>query len=678
MSYKPNGTIYLCANTGLDRENAIWLHDFAYPAENDNVNWLSTFFQWLKAHAVTKGHWHTTYTSEIKGYVQIGRNPFNSDTTLYQEDRIEKPSHVNFPETEKMHYEEGLQDIDYIVFVNGDGSQTGQTYYAFVTKLENVNINCVRVHFEIDTIMTYQQSFYFGRCHIDREHVFEERKDHLYGLINKFNTFSDYFTANQLLEYRQKGTHDTDLNFGKGETLVLNSDVDMEKINAEGSGLNMAVNLDSIMKLYKKIYNPAPMQVLQSNVKSSDNAMIDIKIAPTMYIYTTLSQISLQYLANLNGLDHILECYAVPTKILSQEIQTRQEYDNNRALNNDKSPSELGLFFKSNVKDYMSKESVEFEIKIPSFFDDWRPLNAKLYTGNYVKIELKSRYGSIFITLDDLDVTKMTDVSNIITLRGVLNLSIVRNLKSTLHFKDSISSYNEFSPFLYDITMDRYCLLPSQTRDAIRDNNKPIEYAKILGNLMNGATNPYGAIASAVTGQVNKEFDFIKTSKTWSEKGIGNNNFSSVLNMSESQNGFVVIVHRPDTDSMKRIDRFFSMYGYNQDGMYKYPNINTRKHFNFVKLEDVNIQGTKSAYSRFGTTLTTEHKNDVIERMKNGVTFWNLREKLGQSYVLDFQGFSSDVLNRNFVTHYTEKVFKENASFTGGYMSGLYNENGDE
>lgn len=671
-SFQPNGTIYLCANTGLDYNNSIWTHDFAHTTEDENVGWLETLFAWVKAHAVTKGYWHTTYVSPDKGYFDIGRT-YIKDRSLVEESGIAKASNVDFQSNYQAYYEEALQDIDYIVFVNGEGKMTAQTHYAFCTKIESINKNVTRVHFEIDAIMTYQQSFYLGHCSIERELVYEEREA-LYGKPNK------KFFDDDLVTYQQEISENavSILEFDNQESLVFASDVDLKKISDDAAGLTMDIfSLESFLQMYQKIYNPPQSQYFKTNVKVSDSKSyeLNVKSSPTLFVFNTTKQIGLQKLANLNGLDHILDSYAVPTKLLNAKIQAEQNTVDSQT--NETSFTDRGITFEKNIANYFNVTNIKKLVKIPKMIDGWQPLNLKLFSKNYQYFIITDGTSSATLSFDDLD-NRFSDDSNIIQFNLFVNLSLMKNLASTVNVENSVSNLNEDSPFLFTICKDRYSLLPSQTRDALKDSQVQQDFSKgfvkTIGNLAMNDIKVDDKLLTPITNEMTN----LSISQKSAPKGTGQTKLTNMINQSKGKKGLAIIWRHLDVESMKKIDKFFSMYGYYFTYLYKYPNINTHRHFNYVKLRTVNIKGTKSAYSRHGSMLNLTMKNQVIDRLKNGVTFWNLREKLGQAYHKDYKSMPKNVLNRAFIGKYDDNILKENYSFVGGYRSGEYNEYGND
>ena len=212
----------------------------------------------------------------------------------------------------------------------------------------------------------------------------------------------------------------------------------------------------------------------------------------------------------------------------------------------------------------------------------------------------------------------------------------------------------------------------------LKDSQVQQDFSKVFVSTVGSLAMNEVKIDPNLLKPITNEMNNLSIAQKSAPKGTGQTQLTNMINQSKGKKGLSIIWRHLDVESMKKIDKFFSMYGYYFTYLYKYPNINTHRHFNYVKLRTVNIKGTKSAYSRHGSMLNLTMKNQVIDRLKNGVTFWNLREKLGQAFHKDYASMPKNTLNRAFVGKYDDDILKENYSFVGGYRSGEYNEYGKD
>lgn len=132
---------------------------------------------------------------------------------------------------------------------------------------------------------------------------------------------------------------------------------------------------------------------------------------------------------------------------------------------------------------------------------------------------------------------------------------------------------------------------------------------------------------------------------------------------------------------IKDIDWLFTRYGYQQN-KWRYPHINTRKRWNFVRLNEVNIVPLQAnEYDSAGVPYA--FRSQIEERLRNGVTFWNLRYAImgdADSDTCDSNltqwndGRIASIKNCQFVRNYgdykdDQQPILQNRDGDGGYAS---------
>lgn len=148
-----------------------------------------------------------------------------------------------------------------------------------------------------------------------------------------------------------------------------------------------------------------------------------------------------------------------------------------------------------------------------------------------------------------------------------------------------------------------------------------------LGLTMAGATA--GIVAGAVTanplmiaggvGAVINEVGQIAQHSIQPDQARGNMGGGS-LNTSLKTQDFFLSHMTIKQEYAKRIDEFFSVYGYKVNAL-KVPNVTGRKNWNYVKTIDVNIDGA----------IPAEDMAKLKSMYDNGVTFWH-----NPSSILDY------------------------------------------
>ena len=131
-------------------------------------------------------------------------------------------------------------------------------------------------------------------------------------------------------------------------------------------------------------------------------------------------------------------------------------------------------------------------------------------------------------------------------------------------------------------------------------------------------------------------------------------------------------------EQYKMYDLFMSVFGYPQN-KFRYPHINIRKRWCFVKLGNVNMVPIQANEYDVGG-IPTEMRNQIQQRLQAGVTFWNVRHALmgdGDDGASTVQNWADDAIQANknckFIRNYGDTpdcdIMKENMSFTGGYAN---------
>ena len=135
--------------------------------------------------------------------------------------------------------------------------------------------------------------------------------------------------------------------------------------------------------------------------------------------------------------------------------------------------------------------------------------------------------------------------------------------------------------------------------------------------------------------------------------------------------GYEVYFCHLRTDLMKLADYMFSVIGYTQNA-FRRPHINTRKRWCYVKLHTVNIKNIGgNNYIQGGTPFWA--RRQIEERLKAGVTFWNLRHALGDHTIDSYTEIPDSSINCKFVRNYgtgvESDIVKDNTDACDGYAN---------
>ena len=94
-------------------------------------------------------------------------------------------------------------------------------------------------------------------------------------------------------------------------------------------------------------------------------------------------------------------------------------------------------------------------------------------------------------------------------------------------------------------------------------------------------------------------------------------------NIMSLTNGFYGGRMSVDSKTARKIDEFFSMFGYATNRI-KTPNLDSRPHWNYVKCSDVDLMGN----------IPVDSARKIKKIMQNGITFWKNPSEVG-NYALD-------------------------------------------
>lgn len=94
-------------------------------------------------------------------------------------------------------------------------------------------------------------------------------------------------------------------------------------------------------------------------------------------------------------------------------------------------------------------------------------------------------------------------------------------------------------------------------------------------------------------------------------KSIGND---ATFNIAHSRQKVDIIEYGLNSEYEKRIENYFKRYGYKQNS-YGYPNLKSRKYFNFIKCVKCNIDSD---------VIPSEHIEELERIFESGLTFWHI------------------------------------------------------
>ena len=714
--FTPYTTLYICTGTGLDMANSAWFHRFAYSTstvEKDN-SWWNTAFQWVKAHSIAEGYWYLTNIRPELGYVDVGRTTLQKNKTWGEAGlgNTEKQAELDNP---NIPYAEALTGADYLVFANdaswnnGDTTWNADTKYAFINRIDNLNQNTARVWFTIDAIMTYQKFFTLGRCFVLNDMQFQERTESESGAINvnQINWQPESIQPSDEQYVFQQFSGQTEgmqaLDLGAYNKLFVTSDISLTEEDIQPN------------PFYSGLIGPKPAK--------SSQVTATTQLGIGGYFVPERINAAFTKLGSFNAFEHLLYSYIVPQKLVE---------GGSTALNATGEPQFIDNFQSITNTKYTGSS---YEYATPNGFDDnpqiiiadgatsagYKPVNTKTLFAPYNYFSITDKQGnSVEIMPQVLDMTLSTP-SNWLTFRLHLDLSPAPNVLSTLsvpNLKQALGSQTQPLQTLWQVPT--YTMTPNNSGynnflpQAIANGIMGTANVAVgssmsvgaslapgigaaLGSAVPGVGNAVGAAVGSLVAQplsglgssyssagANQQIQVQQAMADYAINRIyglpkamgGTPSGMSLFNMNNA--GYRIFRVHLKTDLLKLIDYRFSIVGYTQN-VFRYPHINIRRRWCFVKLGSVNIVPIPANNYDSGG-IPFEMREQIESRLKAGVTFWNLRQAvtggndMGTSSVQSWT--DSGIQNnkfckfvRNYGTGPDSDIVKENASFTGGYAN---------
>lgn len=681
---KPNSTVYLCSDTGMDYNNSIWWDKYAYqdgPKEYQGY-WHHVKGLWFKAHSCCSGFWYLTFTSADKGYVQLGRTPLQNGTPKGEEglrsqvdDEIEN---TKVPFADVL-----LGTCDYMYFTNGVDDDVSRQYFAFIDRIEAVNQNVARVYFTLDAIETYGEYFNFGPSVVTRDMQHLERKADMTPNRPKMNFHPEPLVPSQQDYVFQRFSQTQDIieksNLGPYSKLFTVSDVSLAQA-------------DITPNTY---YGGLP------SFKMSEATVEDqVSLGVGVYYLPNRKCATLDLLGSYNAVEHLLYTYMVPEKLVNisggpEPVLIRNTAGSMNAEYKSSNPLTLKVPIKFNDNPSTDENA-----------DGYMPTNLKCFYSPQCYLSITDcQGGSLEVELQNLAEHEVTP-QNYFNLDVLWNMSIAPNVGSCFYVRnlDDIQGGLE-DPFVTLWQMPSYAMTPNNSgynQDYVMANyykNRALKQVTIgvasgVGSLalstvpILGVVSEFfqgagkGLIQGSAMGAIDtyaKAKDLEATAHIKETFGLpkavgGMAQGFTRFNMNYT--GYAYFFVHLRTEIIKAVDTLMSIIGYAQ-GEFRYPHINTRRRWTYVQCPNVNIidKGHKSAVPHWA-------KQQIQSRLASGVTFWNVRWALmgdgdkdaDPSSITSYDdGRIQAVKGHRFVRNYgnleTRNYIAENISIEGGYSA---------
>lgn len=495
---------------------------------------------------------------------------------------------------------DSLYSCNYVMYRNKDFST--KWFYAFITKLEYVNPNTTKIHFELDVFQTWQFDFTFRTSYVLREHTkrwntdgspvintIEENLD--YGTeyetvaIENFRPFGDIFF---LVIVTKAAMH-----FSGGVSYV-------NKINPTKVGLPQPLNyyvhpfkmIGSVSTVVGgSAYTLSPILEVLEGLFTQEGAVNNV-----VSIYIT------DYFDNISNVDGTLSFSTADfdRASVADDSAINVNTIHVKNLNNFRSTT-------TNLGDKYSGYAAVTESKL--LMHPYTMFVLDDFKGN--RVELKNEY--------------VNTSSLVLRYKGSLGTSNKVSYQVENYLYSGASQIPGMEKALINNSPNDLPILADMLSAYLQGNRNAIDNQKnaILFNAAAGATGGMvmgggaGAVLGTAAGLANsyyqieglnaKKKDIINTPPSIEKMG-GNTSFDYGNGIS----GVYVVKKQITAEYRTRLTDFFKMFGYKVSAL-KVPNFKSRQHYNYIQTKGANLTGNVP-------------QDDLIklkEVFDNGLTFWH-------------------------------------------------------
>ena len=495
---------------------------------------------------------------------------------------------VNAPFDEIVNY-------NYVMYQNENHST--KWYYAFILKSVYVNDNCTHVYIATDSWQTYKFDMSFKMSFIEREML---------------STADDVPGANRVPEGLETG----------------------EVI--EGA----STSVDGMNQVYVIATANNPSNINPHGDTGEYGGMIN-NIANGLWYCACSSEGLMTYLALMAStaptrLESIVAIFSVPAIALYSLPNVSQE----NLLDID---SEFARW----IPDGFESPGRELTLaSTPSSIDGYTPKNKKLLTFPYTYLGFTPSNGTpkVFKYEDFTSGTPSFSIRSEINPNpnvyfipknykgksgvNVSESSVVTGYPSVSYHTDYFNSWLAQNSKLIDLSLDKnefnYEIAGIQNKMDLAKNVVSAVGSGVTGNIGGAIGGVLGAGGYAISQGVNEyNHDYtIKQTLAQKEKqsllpnSASQGSTNTTLLGYELFNDDIFCRYSIRAEFAKKIDDYFSMYGYEVDEL-KLPNIDNRSNWNYVKTQGANITGSN---------IPADDLENIKNMFNNGITFWHKPE----------------------------------------------------
>lgn len=452
----------------------------------------------------------------------------------------------------------------YLYFRNDD---TGKYYFYFITNIEYKNNGMIELTLELDVVQTYLFDFELLDCFVERQHVTDDT-------VGKHTQEESLDVG----EYKVQST---------GNTTALDDKCILILASTTVNGNTAETVTDSMGFLYNGTFSGLTVYAVpvEKWVQWADK-LLD--------------------LSTWGKIDSIVAMWMYPKKLVKLAGEATWE----------------------NVGDI---ESVNSAITVSQTFtkyqsgaiDGYTPKNNKLYTYPYNLIYVTNNAGaSAVYKYERFEASAV----NFLMVGGIAPDAGVYMYPTNYNGGEAYAEGLSLPPFptcAWDADGYKIWLAQNQNQHRLMETDSTIKtvagVATVVGSAITGnVVGAVGGVGMAYSGMMQKEQLLAAKADKAVEPPQARGAFSTSVNMTSNKHCFTVQRKTVTAEYAKRIDDFFTMYGYKINSVQK-PNIKARKAFTYVKTNGCLIAGN----------MCTEDTVKVENIFDHGITFWRNGDRIG-------------------------------------------------
>lgn len=490
-----------------------------------------------------------------------------------------------------------LQSCNYMMFRNSDF--TNKWFYAFITQKEYINPTTTRVYYELDPFQTWQFELRWNPSYIEREHT--RRWASGKPVINTIEENINYGTEYDIVHVQHVEP------FYGYKFLVI---VSKEKLHGSG-GLEPTI-----------IGSPQPLSYYIIPFKDDDTTPkviiggMDYPISPPTHVLKEIYKYE-NAVNNIVSM-YVTEYFGVPVTVSPGNPDVMQ--------------FQSGVFDPVTIGNWDGSIAALYVKEIKEFQKYTFSLSYDKYLGFRATDESKLMMYPYCVTILDDKKGNRIELKNEYIREDYIEISMYGSLGLSNKMAWTVTNYNHNlenvasdlehalvndNPQDLAIINDYLSAYLQGNRNSLQQQRAQIQFSSMLGLAGGLFAGPVGSVLG-LAGTVGNAYMQIQALNA-KLKDIDNHppevaklGGNTAFDYGNRLTGIYIIKKQIKPEYMTILEDYFHAYGYRVNRI-KYPNLRSRKHWNFVKTVGANIYGN----------IPADDLKKIKDMFDNGVTLWH-------------------------------------------------------